>query len=212
MRQTTWPGRAACVSISRCHHLAAALAAVDIVAEQHEAGVVFAAVIGAMAQQIGELGVAAVDVADRIGQHCRHPNLSEPEPYRARSISCPLMSSKIRHGRRLAGGRDAGTDRSNGLVSGLCRRVPLHTVQEIAAAGSLTERRTQGTECGRECHDFQAETAASHGAGRHLVRGIEGVRRPRVGADLSGPADALGRGLSAGRRDRHRGAHRRRSI
>ena len=59
-------------------HLAAALAAIDIVAQEHEAGGVVAAVVDAVAQEIGELGIAAVDVADRIGQDCRHPKSPSP--------------------------------------------------------------------------------------------------------------------------------------
>src|SRR5437016_585106 len=56
--------------------LAAALAAIDIIAEKNNPCVVVAgtvaAMIVAMAQQIGELGEAAMDVADRVGQVCRH--------------------------------------------------------------------------------------------------------------------------------------------
>ena len=53
-------------------HLFGALAAVDVVAEEDEAVRLAGAVIETMPVQIGQLGEAAVDIADRVGEGAGH--------------------------------------------------------------------------------------------------------------------------------------------
>ena len=54
-------------------HVPASTSAVDVIADEDKAGRARLDELFAMLHQVGELGVAAVNVADRIGESARHP-------------------------------------------------------------------------------------------------------------------------------------------
>src|SRR5262249_56154336 len=54
------------------HHIPAPSATIDIVADEDEAGRIWAAMGVAMLEQVDELGKAAMDVAHRVGQYAWH--------------------------------------------------------------------------------------------------------------------------------------------
>ena len=54
------------------HHVLASFAAVHVIAEEDEAMRFAGAMIQAIPVEIGQLGVAAMDVADGVGEHARN--------------------------------------------------------------------------------------------------------------------------------------------